>query len=60
MEDATIPEAWQNLQVEEDSEWEICSEASTEDFFSEGEESYYEDSGDEELSDRKRKSAIVP
>lgn len=60
MEDAPIPEAWKNLQIDEDSDWEIQSEASTEDFSSEGEESHYEDSGDEELSHRKRKSATLP
>lgn len=59
MEDGLIPEAWQNLQIEEDSDWEIQSEASTEDFSSEGEEGYYEDSGDEELPDRKRKSSTL-
>lgn len=60
MQDAPIPEAWTNCVFEEDSDWEIQSEASTEDFSSEGEECHYEDSGDEELSHRKRKSATLP
>lgn len=60
MEDAPIPEAWQNLQVEEDSDWEIFSEASTNYFSSQSEASTDEESGDEELPHRKRKPAALP